>query len=126
MRTLFLLAIGLLSASFCIQPQRTTVDIFFPCNGITMNLETTMFSEDECITGSLDHIAGDTYAIRFFNKCESGYKVFYQVIDKDKFDKDKVIQETTSCYLRSKSGNSSGTIHCSPQAYIKIIRKEIF
>ncbi|MFV5701739.1 hypothetical protein ACM55F_07680 [Flavobacterium sp. XS2P12] len=77
--------------------------------------------KDECIDVYLDNIAGDTYAIKFYNKCEISYIVYYQIVDMD-----KIIQETSSAVVKANSGNSSGTIHCSSEAFVKIIRKETF
>lgn len=78
-------------------------------------------SEDKCIKAYLENLFNDTHAIKFYNKCDTGYRVFYQVTDKG-----KIIQETSSVYVRANSGNSPGTIHCSPEAVVKIIRKEAF
>jgi hypothetical protein len=76
---------------------------------------------DDCsVTGILDNIAGDTYAVKFTNTCDDDYRVYYQVIDGD-----KTIQDTSSAVVRAHSSNSSGTLHCSSNAYIKIIKREI-
>lgn len=78
------------------------------------------FFEDACsVEGYLDNIAGDTYAIKFTNRCDTTYKIYYQVMDKG-----KVIQDISSTVVKAKSGNSTGTIHCSPEAFVKITRKE--
>lgn len=74
---------------------------------------------DECITNYLDNIAGDTYAAKFKNGCGDTYRVYYQIIDGG-----KVIQDVTSTIVRAKSENSTGTYHCSANAYIKFIKKE--
>ena len=91
----------------------------FPANIFPEKMNNTFLKEECTPEGYLDNIAGDTYAIKFNNKCDTAYKIYYQVIDKG-----KIIQETSTTVVKAKSGNATGTIHCSAQAFIKIIKKE--
>jgi hypothetical protein len=78
------------------------------------------FLMEECtVKGWLENIAGDTYAIKFKNNCDTAYRLYYEVVDKG-----KIIQETSTTIVKAKSENSTGTIHCSSEAMIKIIKKE--
>ena len=72
-----------------------------------------------CISGSLDNISGNTYAIKFKNGCDDDYRVYYQVIDGG-----KVIMDTNSVIVRAHSENSSGTVQCSANSFVKIIKEE--
>jgi len=74
---------------------------------------------DDCVTGVLDNIAGDTYAAKFTNSCDDSYRVYYQVIDGDK------IIEDSSAVVPAHGQKSNGTFHCSSSAYIKITKQEI-
>jgi len=78
------------------------------------------FTNVECIESYLDNIAGDTYCAKFKNNCDDDYKVYYEVTDGD-----KTIQEATSITVKAHSSNVSGTFHCSANAKIKIIKKEV-
>lgn len=75
---------------------------------------------EECIEASLENIAGDTYAIKFKNTCSDDYRVYYQVVDGD-----AVIEDTSTAIVHANSSNSSGTIHCSASARVKITKKEV-
>jgi hypothetical protein len=74
---------------------------------------------DDCVTGVLDNIAGDTYAAKFTNTCDDTYRVYYQVIDGDK------VIEDSSAVVAAHGQKSNGTLHCSSNAYLKITKQEI-
>ena len=121
MKTLFLFPLILLSYSF-INMNDSGAKKQIVKNELRIALfKNDLFSYDDCITASLENIAGDTYAMKFYNKCDSGYKVYYRVVDRG-----RIIQETSTVYVKGNSGNSSGTIHCSDEAEIRIIKKESF
>lgn len=121
MKSLIFLPVLLMSYSFVEISKTTDDNSVYNCRSKFRFEKRVTLLKDDCITATLENIAGDTYAIKFYNKCDTGYKVYYQVIDNG-----SVIQDTSTCYVKAKSGNSSGTIHCSALATIIIIKKEFY
>ena len=117
MKTLFLLPLILLSYSFINMNDSSTKGSTIK-HELGFNTEKRKpFFDDDCITAKLEHINKDIYAIKVYNKCDSNYKVHYQVIDPVNTFYPSDIN------VPAKGNNTPGTIHCSEDAVINIISK---